>query len=211
MLHQSHLKNKLKQIVLKKCFVFFFLAFISLLLLQFIQQNILNLSYNRVFIEKGEYWRLLSGGLVHSNYYHCLINLFGLFCLINLYEYQITLRTWATVCLLLVFCVNLSIYLLLPTTSFYLGFSGALHGLYTWTSINAWKEKRSWFPLVVLLLLIVKLILDTNETNQLSAQIIGMRVHWQSHWFGLVAGIVCGICDRNNKGENIPPSHNNLQ
>ena len=131
MLHQSHLKNKLKQIVLKKCFVFFFLAFISLLLLQFIQQNILDLSYNRVFIEKGEYWRLLSGGLVHSNYYHCLINLFGLFCLINLYEYQITLRTWATVCLLLVFCVNLSIYLLLPTTSFYLGFSGALHGLYT--------------------------------------------------------------------------------
>lgn len=84
-------------------------------------------------------------------------------------------------------------------------FSGALHGLYAWTSINAWKEKRSWFPLVVLLLLIVKLILDTNETNQLSAQIIGMRVHWQSHWFGLVAGIVCGICDRNNKGENIPP------
>ncbi len=173
--------------------VFFLTASLLLFVFQFIQQFIVDLAYHRALIENQEYWRLLTGGLVHANTAHLLLNIAGLFCLLMLYEHQITTQVWCGISLLLVFCVNIAIYVLLPSTEFYLGFSGALHGLYTWYSIVEWARKRSWFPVCVILLLMIKLGIDALSGNNLSSEIIGMRVHWQSHWIGSLAGVVLAL------------------
>ena len=167
---------------------FFLIAIFLLVILQIIQTYIIDLSFNRTLIAHHELWRLISGGLVHANFSHLLLNILGLFCLLVLYDNQISVHTWCVTSLAFVTIINCVLYLFLPSTEFYFGFSAALHGLFVWYSIIEWREKRIWFPLVVLLVLIGKLSMDTMLTDSLSSQIIGMRVHWQSHWIGAVLG-----------------------
>lgn len=185
--HNS-LNNYVRFIFSGKNFLFFLLAASLLCILQLIQLFIADLSFNRTAISNHEFWRLLSGGLVHANFPHVLLNIIGLFCLLILYERQIKVSAWCIISLSLVFCVNSTLYLFLPSTEFYFGFSGALHGLFIWHSITEWRENRSWFPVIVILLLISKLSTDVLLTDSFSHQIIGMRVHWQAHWIGAISG-----------------------
>ncbi|MDD2342244.1 MAG: rhombosortase [Tolumonas sp.] len=167
---------------------FFLIAIVLLVILQIIQTYIIDLSFNRTEIAHHELWRLISGGLVHANFSHLLLNILGLYCLIVLYDNQISVHSWCITSLILVTIINCVLYLLLPSTEYYFGFSAALHGLFVWYSIIEWRKKHGWFPLIVLLVLIGKLGMDTMLTDSLSSQIIGMRVHWQSHWIGAVLG-----------------------
>lgn len=173
--------------------IFFLLTSLLLFILQFVHTFITNLAFERLLIENHEYWRLLTGGLVHANLPHLILNLVGLFLLLTLYENQIATRIWCAISLLQVFCVNLTIYLMLPSTEFYLGFSGGLHGLYSWYSVIEWRRKHSWFPVCVLVVLFIKLGMDSMSANSISTQIIGMNVHWQSHWIGAITGILLAL------------------
>jgi rhomboid family GlyGly-CTERM serine protease len=167
---------------------FFMLFSLFLLILQSIQTAGIDLSFDRTAIAKHEIWRLISGGLVHANFAHLLLNCLGLFCLLSLYDRPIPVYSWGLVSLLLVFCVNVGLYFILPSTEHYVGFSGALHGLFVWYSIIEWRANRSWFPISVLVILASKLCFDSFVTDSFSHQIIGMRVHWQSHWLGAISG-----------------------
>lgn len=190
--HNS-ITSYVRHVFLRSNIIFFLLASLFLFILQFIQAFITNLAFERTLIEHQEYWRLVTGGLVHANTPHLILNLIGLFLLLTLYENQIALRVWSVISLLQVFCVNLAIYLMLPSTEFYLGFSGALHGLYSWYSVTEWRRRHSWFPVCVLLILFIKLGVDAISANSISTQIIGMNVHWQSHWIGSITGIVLAL------------------
>jgi len=167
---------------------FFLISSLLLCIFQLIQFFITDLSFNRIAISNYEIWRLISGGLVHANELHLLLNILGLFCLLMLYELQIKVIIWCFVSLSLVFSINAILYLFLPSTIFYLGFSGALHGLFVWYSIQEWRRKHSWYPALVMLLLITKLSLDVLLTDSFSSHLIGMRVHWQAHWIGAFLG-----------------------
>ena len=167
---------------------FFLISSLFLCIFQLIQFFITDLSFNRIAISNYEIWRLISGGLVHSNELHLLLNILGLICLLMLYELQIKVIVWCFVSLSLVFSINAILYLFLPSTIFYFGFSGALHGLFVWYSIQEWHRKHSWYPVLVILLLIAKLSLDVLLTDNFSSHLIGMRVHWQAHWIGAFLG-----------------------
>jgi rhomboid family GlyGly-CTERM serine protease len=179
---------------LPKCNILFFILFILLLiLLQLIQSLGVDLSYSRVAITNNEQWRLLSGGLVHANFAHLLLNSIGLLCLVSLYERPIPIYYWFLVSLLLAFFVNTILYLIIPSTEHYVGFSGALHGLFVWYSIIEYRANRSWFPIMVLFTICSKLCFDSLVADSLSHQIIGMRVHWQSHWIGATLGALLSL------------------
>lgn len=167
---------------------FFLITSLFLCIFQLIQFFITDLSFNRIAISNYEVWRLISGGLIHANSLHLLLNIIGLFCLLMLYELQIKVTIWYFVSLSLVFGINAILYLFLPSTIFYLGFSGALHGLFVWYSILEWRKNHSWYPVLVMLLLMGKLSLDILLTDNFSRQLIGMRVHWQAHWIGAFLG-----------------------
>lgn len=176
---------------------FFLITSLVLSVFQFIQFFVTDLSFNRTAILDYEIWRLISGGLVHANGLHLLLNIIGLFCLLMLYELQIKVIIWCFLCVSLVFGINAILFLFLPSTIFYFGFSGALHGLFVWYSIQEWRRKHSWFPVLVILLLIAKLSLDVLLTDNLSSHLIGMRVHWQAHWIGAFLGGFLSFISKN--------------
>lgn len=176
---------------------FFLIASLFLCIFQLIQFFVTDLSFNRIAISNNEIWRLLSGGLVHANEFHLLLNIIGLFCLLMLYELQIKVIIWFFVSLSLVFSINTILYLFLPSTIFYLGFSGALHGLFVWYSIQEWRRKHSWYPVLVIFLLIAKLCLDVLSTDSFSSHLISMRVHWQAHWIGAFLGGLLSFITKN--------------
>lgn len=188
--------RNIRQILSLSNVIFFVIVFFSLSLLQFIQQHIIDLSFYRTLVQQHEYWRLLTGGLVHANTTHLTLNLLGVFCLLMLYEHQIKTIYWCSISITLVICVNISIFLWIPSTEHYLGFSGASHGLYAWYSIKEWKRKHSLFPIFILLFLLGKMIIDAFSINQLSSTLIGMRVHWQSHWIGAIAGTLIAFISK---------------
>lgn len=176
---------------------FFFISLILLFSFQFIQTFVTDLSFYRAAISNHEIWRLLSGGFVHSNMLHLLLNLAGLFFLLTLYYLQIKVITWCYVSVSLALSINIIIYFLLPSTNLFVGFSGALHGLFIWYSLAELRRKPSCFPILVICLLIGKLILDMLTKDSLSSQLIGMRVHWQSHWIGVFLGIIFSLWPKN--------------
>ena len=188
MIVQTSYFRFIRLLLAKENIRFLLMAIFLLVILQIMQSYIIDLSFDRTSIAHYELWRLVSGGLVHANFSHLLLNILGLFCLLVLYDNQISVHTWCITSLTLVTIINCVLYLFWPSTEFYFGFSAALHGLFVWYSLIEWREKRVWFPLVVLLILIGKLSMDTMLTDSLSSQIIGMRVHWQSHWIGAVSG-----------------------
>ena len=114
-----------------------------------------------------------------------------------LYELQIKVTIWFFVSLSLVFSINTILYLFLPSTIFYFGFSGALHGLFVWYSIQEWRRKHSWYPALVIFLLIAKLCLDVLSTDSFSSHLISMRVHWQAHWIGAFLGGLLSFITKN--------------
>jgi len=181
LLSYSHRITK-KYFLNSKSNLSFFLFFTSLLILaQTIQSFGIDLADT-------DQWRLLSGGLVHANFAHLLLNSLGLLCLLCLYDRPIPIYHWLFVSLLLVFLVNISLFFIIPSTEHYVGFSGALHGLFVWYSIIEYRANRTWFPIMVLGIMCSKLCFDSLVTDSFSHQIIGMRVHWQSHWIGAASG-----------------------
>lgn len=183
-----------------KNILFLFVNIFILCVFQLFQSLDIGLSFNRNAIECGEFWRLLTGGLVHANVIHLLMNVAGLCCLELLYDdLKIKFHVRCLGIIFLVFGINSFLYLFLTSTHFYFGFSGALHGLFVWHSLKEWQRTRSWFPLIILSLLIGKLIIDASYENNISSQLIGMRVHWQAHWIGAFMGGIISFCTRKDK------------
>ncbi|GAB3024027.1 rhombosortase [Bowmanella dokdonensis] len=90
------------------------------------------LAYDRILIKSHQWWRLLSGNLLHTNANHLLLNGAGLLLLWALHgDYY---RPGAYLGLLLgcgLGC-GIGLYLFSPEMIWYVGLSGALHGLFVW-------------------------------------------------------------------------------
>ncbi|MDC8831203.1 rhombosortase [Alteromonas sp. chi3] len=90
------------------------------------------LAYDRYALQSMETWRLVTGSLMHTNGYHLLLNIVGLALLWALHgeHYQplkfIKLFIWCSL------GTSVGIYFYSPTLIWYVGLSGALHGIFVW-------------------------------------------------------------------------------
>ena len=167
-------------------FNFFFLSF--LILLQLISTYVYPLLYLRQNVTQGEVWRLLTGGLVHSNLDHLLMNiaailLLQLFVITSFSSIRFLLRS-----LYLIIGINIAIYYFIPHALYYLGFSGALYGVYLWYSFDEWQTNK--LPLIFCLGLIGKILLDMNSMNFIPNEIIKVPVFWPAHLLGIVLAML---------------------
>ncbi len=152
----------------------------------------LPLAYERHAILDGDWWRLVTGGWLHHNMAHLLMNLAALsliWVLISRYRTQ-----WC--CLLLlgsqVLLADVALLVLSPGTEYYWGLSAALHGLFALTAIDLiWhRDTQGWWWLLGLL---GKLVWDTFHADSWTSELIATRVHYQSHWFGAMSGVAVGL------------------
>lgn len=151
------------------------------------------LRFDRVLIDQGQAWRLLSANFVHLGWYHWMLNALGIVILLLLCPQPLRLRQWLTRLVVLSLGVSLGLWLWVPELARYVGLSGVLHGLFV---LGLWPQARqgdriAW---VCLLYLAAKLIYEVMAGAPVSDELaIGGKVITESHLFGALSGLLYAL------------------
>ena len=155
------------------------------------------LQYQRDAIIAGEWWRLVSGHLVHLNLPHQLMNLLGLWLIWGLFFTREGLRP---LCLYLLpaLLIGTSLCLLLfdPGLAWYRGLSGALHGLLALALLRQWRIQPVTGGL--LLTLFAAKIIWEQASGPLpgSEAWVAGRVIVDAHLYGAICGGLIWLLER---------------
>lgn len=150
------------------------------------------LQFDRSAIGQGQWWRLLTNCLVHLGPYHCLLNLLGLAALLVLCPEPLRTREWLRRLVSLAVGTSLLLYAFTPDLETYVGFSGALHGLFL-LGLVPMARRGDLIAGGCLLYLFGKLAFELWAGAPVSdEQAIGGRVVTESHLFGTLAALVYG-------------------
>ncbi|MEW7864126.1 rhombosortase [Aeromonas diversa] len=157
------------------------------------------LSFQREAIAHGQWWRIITGNLVHTNGWHLLLNVAGLWLLTQIFSDELNSWRLLAVIGLCSLGVTLGIWLWVPETQWYMGLSGALHGLFAWGIVQEWGHRRSAGLLLAGLLLKLSVDWLGGGTDGPSAALIGARVHVESHVIGAMSGAMLGLLNRSRR------------
>jgi rhomboid family GlyGly-CTERM serine protease len=149
-----------------------------------------DLAWDRVSIADGDYWRLITGHLVHNNSNHLLLNSVGITIALLLIRDTFGVRSFCTLNLLVALLTGIFLYVFEPQLYYYVGFSAVLHGLVASYGINK-VPSAPWFGGAILCLLALKLLLEGQP--QFTANLIGIRVATEAHFWGLISGLISGV------------------
>lgn len=151
------------------------------------------LQYQRTSVEQGQLWRLISGHLLHSNYWHLLMNLAGILLVMLLHgsywRWQSLLLQWFSAALL----ISTALYLFSPGIGIYVGLSGLLHAMLTLGALKdiQLKMKTGWLLLAGL---IVKVGVEQwHGPDQALAELINASVATDAHLFGVISGLLIAL------------------
>ena len=81
------------------------------------------------YVLAGQWWRLLSGHVIHLGFEHALLDVAGLVLMWALFARDYSIRAWLLIVTLSVIGVDAGLWLLSSTTQWYVGSSGVLHGV----------------------------------------------------------------------------------
>ncbi len=166
------------------CTLLFFLHFDGLL------------AYRRSAISGGEWWRLLSGNLLHTNHWHLLMNLAGLWVIAFLHEMHYRIGNFILLFCTLAALQGMGLYLLFPAVSGYVGLSGLLHGLFTYGALKDIQHRiRSGYLLFAGVCAKVVYEQFYGPTDQIT-KLIGAKVATESHLIGVICGIILFVAIR---------------
>src|SRR5581483_8302721 len=87
------------------------------------------LRYDRAEIAAGEWWRLLTAHFVHLDLAHAALNSLGLVLMWALFARDYRPRQWLTIVLGAIAAIDAGLWLRDSTVAWYVGSSGALHGV----------------------------------------------------------------------------------
>lgn len=150
----------------------------------------LALRYERTAVMEGEYWRLVTGHLVHGTTAHLLLNMAGLGVLGALFFRDYSLRQWLTILVASVVAIDAGFVLFEPQLQWYVGLSGVLHGALAAGAVAWWRHESRLLALALTSILTVKL---GWEQWQGALPLSGdMPVIVDAHLYGAVGGLVAG-------------------
>lgn len=148
------------------------------------------LAFDRFALQGWETWRLLTAALVHTNAMHLLLNVVGLALLWALHgDYYLPGRFLRV----LLFCsvvTSSCLYFLSPQLIWYVGLSGALHGLFFWGAcVDIRMGLLSGWGLVIGGAIKVGYEQLGGNTADI-AQLINAEVAIDAHLYGAISGIL---------------------
>lgn len=160
-------------------------------LLQFFHDQLL---YQRYLITAGEVWRLWTGNVVHTNHWHLLLNLAGLWLLVFIAPSPERKRIQLLHIVWLATCVGAGLWFMSTGVIWYMGFSGILYGLFILSGIRLLLQ-GDWLMAAVFLVGIGgKTLLDWAQGGaSSSAALIEAPVIYASHLYGMMGGILLSI------------------
>ncbi len=151
-----------------------------------------SLRFDRSAIASGSIWLLLSGNFVHLGTSHLLMNLGGLALVVALVWVRFTAWEWVLITLFSSLVVGIGLYWFDPDVSWYVGFSGTLHGLII---AGAMADLR-YYPksaAVLLVLVVVKLAWEQFAGALPGSEAVaGGHVLVNAHLYGAIGGAMMG-------------------
>jgi rhomboid family GlyGly-CTERM serine protease len=192
MLH-THDSHKTTQEPKQRLYHYGAAVFLSVLLvlLQVFQDELI---YQRNLIGTGQIWRLWTGNMVHTNTWHLILNLVGLWLLLLLSHTWLNTQKLLLSITFLGGCVGLGLWLLSPDVIWYAGFSGILYGLFMLGGLHC-LLMREWLPALIILPGICgKTILDWSQGGTgLSADLIDAPVIYAAHIYGMTGAFLLAM------------------
>jgi len=151
-------------------------------------QLIETLRYDRAAILDGQWWRVLSGHIVHVGWMHLAMNVAGLVLVWLLFGVRLSTQRWLVVLLLSALGVSAGLLLRQPDLNWYVGLSGVLHGLFA-AGIVAALAAGDRGALVLAIALVVKLGWEGLAGPMPgTGEWVGARVVTEAHLYGALAG-----------------------
>lgn len=150
------------------------------------------LRFDRESIADGSLWLLLTGNFVHLGLSHLMMNMAGFTLVVALVWMRFTWWEWLLIILLSSLTVGIGLYLLDEHISWYVGFSGTLHGLI----IAGCLADLRYFPKsagLLLILVVAKLVWEQlSGALPGSESVAGGSVVVNAHLYGAIGGAVFG-------------------
>ncbi len=148
------------------------------------------LRYERTAVLQGQYWRLVTGHLVHGSGQHLLLNAVGLGLIAALFPREYTVRGWLLILASSVVIIDLGFVFLEPQLAWYVGLSGVLHGALAAGAIGWWRHESKPLALALTAVLVGKLAWEQwHGALPLSGD---MPVVVDAHLYGAIGGALAG-------------------
>ena len=148
------------------------------------------LRYERAAIATGAWWRLLTGHLVHLGWTHALLNMVGLAIVGLLVGSALSGRLWVLGLILCALGTSAGLWWFAPSTEWYVGLSGVLHGLLV-LGAGARLGQGNKLGWIVLMLVAVKITVEQITGPPMgTAELISGRIIVDAHLFGALTGLL---------------------
>jgi len=147
-------------------------------------------SYYHSAIENGQWWRLLTAHICHTNGYHLLLNGIGLLVVVSLFLNTFKSKNLLLISLFSSLFISLCLFWLEPSVQQYVGLSGVLHALFAFGVCDELKKQDRW-GIILGLGFIAKIAFEQfNGPSPSTESLIGATVLIDAHLYGAIAGVV---------------------
>lgn len=151
----------------------------------------LALRYENPAAWDGEYWRLVTGHLVHAGPAHLLLNVLGAGLIAALFPRDFSPRQWLIILGASVLSIDLGFVLFQPQLHWYVGLSGVLHGALAAGAVAWWQHETRRLAVLLTAILVGKL---GWEQWQGALPLSGdMPVIVDAHLYGAIGGLIAGV------------------
>lgn len=152
------------------------------------------LRFDRAAIDAGQWWRLLTCNFVHLGWWHLFLNEMGLLVLLLLCPERLSPWVWARRVVLIGLGMSAGIYYLVPNQNWYVGMSGAIHGLFLLGLGRQIVAQRDLIAAGCLAYLVGKIAWEMVVGVPVSDEAaIGGSVLVESHLYGSLSALIYGL------------------
>jgi len=154
------------------------------------------LRYDRLQLAAGQWWRLVTAHLVHLDLHHALLNTLGFALMWALFEREYSPRQWLAILLGSIAAIDAGLWLADSTVLWYVGSSGALHGIMA-AGVLAMVRNRELSGLLLAVVLVAKI---AYEQRMGPLPLSGSDpVVVDAHLYGALGGLLVGAVLRPGK------------
>jgi rhomboid family GlyGly-CTERM serine protease len=149
------------------------------------------LSFDRAGLEAGQWWRALSAHFVHLDPGHAALNALGVVLMWALFARDYSPLRWAAIYFSAALCVSAGLWFFKPEISWYVGASGALHGVMTAGTL-AHLRRRDLDGWILASFIVLKLAYEQFAGSLPFAGSAHTVV--AAHLYGAVGGLALACC-----------------